>query len=245
MFKYNPIPARIWNRVQNICPYEDLVDRVKTETYDRQMNLKGNILQYKKNSTNLTKNQRYAQIAKGQWANRTKNFATQTQTYTNPNTTSLQRVNYSSIPFPNPVIGAPNNPSGPFQPDAPNPFGCPSNILQDGGSLVGNTYVDPCSGQIIKTTVMTTCNLTTACDVPGPIETLCWDPRLNTWFPRQRLKMNNSVDNISYNDLVSAVTPPAPIEPDDTSEPINVPIEAVPVIIAPPETCKAVDGAVT
>ena len=196
MFKYNPIPTRLWSRVHNICPYEDLVDRVKTETYDKQMNLKGNILQYKKNSTQLTKNQRYAQIAKGQWANRTKNFASQTQTYTNPNTTSLQRVNYSSITNQN----------------VSNPFGCPTNIFQDGGNLVGNTYVEPCSGEIIKTTVATTCNLTTACDVPGPIQTLCWDPRLNTWFPRQKTTMNNSVDNISYKDLLSAVTPPAPTD---------------------------------
>ena len=211
MFKYNPIPARTWSRVQNVCPDES-IDRINNNAYDAQMNLKGNILQYKKNSSNLTKNQRYAQIAKGQWANRTKSFASQTQTYTNPNTTGLQRVNYSSIPFPNQIVGSPNNPSGPFQPGVPNPFGCLTDVLQDGGSLVGNTYVEPCSGQIIKKTSAVTCNLTTACDVPGPIEKLCWDPRLNTWYPRQNLTMNNSVNYISYKDLVSAVTPPAPTE---------------------------------
>jgi hypothetical protein len=59
---------------------------------------KGNILQYKKNSSNLTTQQRYAQIAKGQWTNRNTTWATQsTRGYTNPNNQSLQRVNTINI----------------------------------------------------------------------------------------------------------------------------------------------------
>jgi hypothetical protein len=54
---------------------------------------KGNVLQYKKNSSNLTKNQRYAQIAKGAWTNRTKTWASQTETTSSPNTSWLKNVN--------------------------------------------------------------------------------------------------------------------------------------------------------
>ena len=56
---------------------------------------KGNVLQYKKNSSNLTKKQRYSQIAKGMWTNRTKTWASQTETISSPNTQWLQRVNNS------------------------------------------------------------------------------------------------------------------------------------------------------
>jgi hypothetical protein len=53
---------------------------------------KGNVLQYKANSSNITKAQRYSKIAKGQWINRNTTWATQsTRGYTNPNTTSLKR----------------------------------------------------------------------------------------------------------------------------------------------------------
>jgi hypothetical protein len=58
---------------------------------------KGNVLQYKKNSSNITKQQRYAQIAKMQWTNRTKTWASQSVTATMPNTQSLKRVNYDTI----------------------------------------------------------------------------------------------------------------------------------------------------
>ena len=85
---------------------------------------KGNILQYKGNSSRLTKSQKYTQLAKGGGPNRKKVFATQSQTYSNPNTTGLQRINSTTIPFPNGVVGAPNNISGPFQYNVPNPNGC-------------------------------------------------------------------------------------------------------------------------
>ena len=69
---YNPIPPRVWSRVQNKCTYlADVSTNINIETlYQEQLYYKGNILQYKKNSSNLTKNQRYSQINKGLWANR-------------------------------------------------------------------------------------------------------------------------------------------------------------------------------
>jgi len=202
---YNPVPPRVWSRVQDSFTFDTnngngdvfipLLDKTVTPleaNYYKQQIAKGNILQYKKNSSNITKNQKYSQISKGLWTNRTKSFATQTETYTNPNTTSLQRVNYTEIPFPNTLVGEPNNISGPYQYNVPNPFGCPTNVLQDGGNLVCNTVVNPCTGEVVKKTATQKYYPTTDSNVPGKVELLYWDSRLQTWYPRQRYTMNNS-----------------------------------------------------
>lgn len=90
---YNPTPTRMWSRVQSSC---SLVIPVNPITPDEalllQMRRKGNALQYKANSSNLTKQQQYSLIAKGKWTNRTKTWATQSVTYTNPNTHNLLQV---------------------------------------------------------------------------------------------------------------------------------------------------------
>ena len=205
---YNPNPPRAWSRVQNQCSYNldpptAAFNPVTGQTYnfddyqrEKQMLLKGNILQYKKNSSTLTKKQRYSQIAKGLWTNRTKTWASQTQTSTNPNTASLQRVNYEIVPLVDPIT---------------DPFGCTVNFLKVGGTLLGNTIVDPCTDEIIQRTRVAQCNSSSASDVPGPEVILCWDPRVQTWYPRQNLTMNNSGDKwpVNYklfksaNDLVS------------------------------------------
>jgi len=106
-YNYNPIPPRVWSRVQNPCVYTipgsdytqafipltgQLVSQAKANN-EMKMFYKGNILQYKKNSSNLTKRQIYTQIAKGNWTNRTTTWATQSDTYTNPNTNDLPQVN--------------------------------------------------------------------------------------------------------------------------------------------------------
>ena len=205
---YNPNPQRAWSRVQNQCTYNldpptavyiPLTRQtINLQDYqnDKKMLLKGNILQYKKNSSNLTKQQRYSQIAKGLWTNRTKSWASQSETSTNPNTSSLLRVNYETIPLMNTIT---------------DPFGCKIDFLKDGGTLVGNTVVNPCTGEVIKKTYVAQCNLTSASDVPGPAIPLCWDNRVQTWYPRENLTMNNSTDKwpVNYklfksaNDLVS------------------------------------------
>ena len=135
---YLVLPPREWYRFQNRCststvnPFADFNARkvnyipfvnriVNPEDYIyEQANLqKGNVLQYKKNSSNLTKKQRYAQIAKGAWTNRTKTWASQSQTTTIPNTNSLKRVNYSSFNVtngqtnPTEAISCPKAPSNP------------------------------------------------------------------------------------------------------------------------------------
>lgn len=229
MSNYLPIPPRVWSRVQNPCAYNLLPNNVNTAYipltnqtvslaqahYQDQLLYKGNILQYKGNSAQLTKRQRYSQLAKGYGPNRTKVFATQSQTYTNPNTTGLARVNSTNIPFPNEIVGAPNNISGPYQYDVPNPAGCTSTNLTDGGSLVCGTYADPCTGEIIQTGASSAeiYNPSYCSDVPGPPIELYWNKKVQPWFPKQRLNMSNSTSKWpeGYKDFVSAVRPLPPI----------------------------------
>jgi len=227
-YKYNPRPPRAWSRVQNPCTFTDASNNVyqsvyipltnQTVTlaqanYEDKLLQKGNILQYKGNSSQLTKKQKYSQLAKGFGPNRTKVFATQSETYTNPNTTGLLRVNSTTLPFPNNLVGKPNNISGPFQYAVPNPNGCTGFSVQDGGNLVCGTYVNPCTGEILQTgaTSSVICNPASASDVPGSA-ILCWDTQVQTWFPRQRYVMTNSGNKWpqGYKGFVSAVTPSPP-----------------------------------
>lgn len=228
MTEYNPNPTRVWSRVQDLCTYINPNDNytkafipltnqtlpLADSNYQDKLLYKGNILQYKGNSLGLTKRQKYAQLAKGLGPSRTKVFATQSQTYTNPNTTSLLRVNYNTLPFPNQLVGQPNNISGPFQYDVPNPFDCSDNSLQDGGNLVCGTYANPCTGQIISSLKAgPQCYPSYCSDVPGTPIDLCWNPKVTTWFPRQRYFMNNS-DNKwpqGYKGFESALRPKPPI----------------------------------
>ena len=203
--QYNPVPPRVWSRVQNPCSviaYKDTDPASNSDfaraDYEKQMLLKGNILQYKKNSSNLTKKQRYTQIAKGMWTNRTKTWATQSDTYTNPNMTSLLRVNSSVLDPSNNTFSSP-----------PNPFGCPTTVIQDGGNLVCNVVVDPCTQEVIKRTKsQQLCNPTTDSDVPGRIQELCWNDGTQTWYPRQRYIMPTSGTKWpqGYKGFVSALT---------------------------------------
>ena len=227
-YNYLPIPPRVWSRVQNQCTYiipdssynlayiplTNQTVSLAQANYEEKQFYKGNVLQYKGNSSRLTKKQKYTQLAKGFGPNRTNVFATQTQTYTNPNTTGLLRVNYTTYPYPNQIVGAPNNISGPFQYNVPNPFDCSSNSIQDGGNLVCGTYANPCTGEIIQTGEVsaTICNPASASNVPGP-SVLCWNNKIQTWFPRQNLTMSNSLNKWpqGYKGLISAVTPEAPV----------------------------------
>lgn len=57
-----------------------------------QMRRKAEVLQYKNNSANLTKKQRWSQMVRGFSQNKKKVWATQNNTYTNPNIQNLQQV---------------------------------------------------------------------------------------------------------------------------------------------------------
>jgi hypothetical protein len=227
---YSPIPPRVWSRVENRCPASqgnsnttnDVVYIPLTKQYvtpgqaqfQAQLLAKGNVLQYKVNNANFSKKQNYARISNGYGSSRKKCFASQSETVSNPNTSSLLRVNYINVPYPNQIVGAPNNISGPFQTLVPNPFDCSSNVIPDLGNLVCGTIVSPCSGEIIQKTKSTQlCYPSTCSDVPGkPIE-LCWYPNIQTWYPKTRYTMNNSGNKwpINYKGFVSAVKPAPPV----------------------------------
>lgn len=220
-YNYNPIPPRVWSRVQNPCTFTipgsdytqafipltgQTVSQAQAD-YETKQIYKGNILQYKGNSARLTKSQRYSQLARCAGPNRTKVFATQSETYTNPNTTGLLRVGFQTYPYPNDIVGAPNNISGPFQYNVENPNDCSGNSVQDGGTLVCGTFANPCTGEIIKqgNNSATICNPASASNVPGS-SVLCWNNKVQTWFPKPRYVMNNSTDKWpqGYKGFVSA-----------------------------------------
>lgn len=174
---YNPVPPRAWSRVQNACTSADPTVSTIAGDVVRASLAKGNVLQYKKNSANLTKAQRYSKIATGNWTNQNTTWASQTSTYTNPNTLNLQQVGFTPIPLPEPVRDL---------------NGCVQTFLKDGGSLLCNTTVNPCTDEVISRTRVTQCTPSTASDVPGPMVLLCWDSSLQTWYPRSTRTMNNS-----------------------------------------------------
>jgi hypothetical protein len=248
---YNPVPTREWSRVQNQCTYFNPIPPSSTlfipllgievpyETayyYTALLN-KGNVLQYKNNSSQLTKKQRYSKIATAQWTNRTTTWATQSDKYTNPNTNSLKRVGNTNITLdgtttnlpitptcippiipdnPNlpPIIGGGGNPSNPVIPPPPPPdAGGGTNIIPDvpidgpitpivipnNGNLICNAIVNPCTGETMVNKANQTFYPTTDSDVPGPIQYLYWNPRIQTWYPKQRLTMSNSGNKWPYN----------------------------------------------
>jgi hypothetical protein len=124
-----------WYRRNTVCtdPSSDTTkfldgkDRIYIPTLKKYVNIfelknafdmykKANVLQYNDNhhTNKLTKNQKYALIAKGKWTTR-KTYATQTETYTDPNNNHLKRVNYDVI---NANTGTPTT----------EPITCPSHI---------------------------------------------------------------------------------------------------------------------
>lgn len=214
-FKILPSPSRTWNRVQGECslfidttsslnqnlnqnqtvtiPLNGKVVSAGNLANEMAMLNKGNILQYKKNSSNLTKKQQYALIAQGKWVNR-KTWATQSSRgYTNPNTMNLQRVNSVGLAV---DVGA----AEPI-------------IIQDLGNLVCGTLENPLTGQVIfRQSNNDLCFPTTYSDVPGPITDLCWNDGIVPWFPRTRTTMPVSGDKFPVNaTLISAAVIDPPI----------------------------------
>jgi hypothetical protein len=277
---YRPVPTRAWARVQPVCSSYSTNTQLSKEMLE-----KGNVLQYKKNSANLTKSQKYALIARGMWINRTKTYASQSDICSNPNTNSLKREGGEYIC---------NDRSTQFQYNVLNPFMCteifcnrtlevswnpidepanenavrlvfsvygrilltyfnpevnpliaivvfakveslnealidypgpwyikqgPSTIYEqlgtvytaivDGGVLLGNQTVNPCTQVLEKTTYLNPCNLTTASDVPGKVQPLCWDLRLQPWYTRERYIMNTSGNKwpVNYKNFNVAYVP--------------------------------------
>lgn len=155
---YLPNPPRAWSRVQNSCsvttdidssdlvrlPYSDKLVSSSILGESIAMLNKGNVLQYKANSSNLTQAQKYSKIAQGKWTNRNTTWATQnTRGYTNPNTTSLKRsgnVNNIAIdPITGTIIGQTQAPVTCLKPITIINEGLPSN----GGGGTGEPQIPP------------------------------------------------------------------------------------------------------
>ena len=189
---YIPNPPRAWSRVQRQCPSFELSPE---NYYKILMANKGNILQYKKNSACLTKKQIYSKMAQGKWTNRNTTYATQNDRgYTNPNIKMLKRNNFINIAI--------DSTTGTIIRETTQPISCPNNnltqndinpiIISDGGTLICNVIENPCTLYTSQTKANQFCNLTTDSNVPGPIKTLCWNNKMQTWYPKQQLNMNTS-----------------------------------------------------
>ena len=137
-----PDPPRVWSRVQGVCSTLPVDTITPVEADVIAMASKGNILQYKNNSSNITKQQRYSQIAKGQWTNRNTTWASQAITTTMPNTQSLKRVNYKTIYLDNgaPADGLPITCPTPVEPTIPRALPTNPNVRNTSIQLNNNEY---------------------------------------------------------------------------------------------------------
>jgi len=206
-YKTLPVPSRTWSRIQGPCslfidaetrdsatftiPLTGKVVPISQLGYELAMLNKGNVLQHKNNSSNLTQKQRYALIAKGKWINRTTWGSQSANGYTNPNIKNLQRVNYVSIPI---DIGA----AEPI-------------IIKDLGNLVCGTIENPVTGAVFTQPQGDKCFPSSYSDVPGPITNLCWNDGIVPWFPKTRYTMSNSGDKFPINaTLLSSVVIDSP-----------------------------------
>jgi hypothetical protein len=84
-----PFPTRTWSRAEGIICVGTAESRALAKKIE--------ILHYKKNSANLTKKQKWAQLAKGTSHNKKKAWATQTQTFTDPNVNNLVENGNNSL----------------------------------------------------------------------------------------------------------------------------------------------------
>jgi len=193
--EYIPIPPRVWFRVENQCPLDNSNLNIKEHTLEAQaleaqMSQKGNVLQYKKNSSNLTQNQRYAKIARGQWTNRHTTWATQSDTTTNPNTKMLKRNGTVKVAV-DLNTGALTETTLPLT-ACTVPSSSSVLVIQDGGTLQCNVQENVCTGKTVIYPNNTNYFPTTDSDVPGTIQVLYWKDGTQTWYPKTRRKMNTS-----------------------------------------------------
>jgi hypothetical protein len=101
-----PEPPRLWSRFNiNCSPYTNFTQ----EQLD--MRKKAEILQYKNNSSKLSKKMKWSQLSKGINTYNKKTWATKSDTFTNPNVRNLPKVNNTLICAHDPILCAPNTAS--------------------------------------------------------------------------------------------------------------------------------------
>ena len=236
---YDPTPPRRWIRYQNQCSKPYAPSLSLEEILRLQMANKGNILQYKKNSSRWTKSQKYSYIANRQFTS----WASQSETNSDPNIGLLDRVNSRYIIAPNssniidnstitsiqdinciqtgtvpvivnklPQIGTGGQPQPTIPPQPTSSSNNTVNILpkvasegntlyviKDGGSLICNKIVNPCSGEVLQKSRNRICYPTTCSDVPGIPTLLCWSNREPTYFPKVKRTYGTSNNKWPYN----------------------------------------------
>lgn len=187
---------RYWSRVTNRCLYDNentseeiiIQNRIFAENY-----AKGNVLQYKKNSANFTKMQKYSRIAQGYtFYGPRRTYATQSDTYTNPNTQMLARVGYETIeinPFTNIYRGTLTGISNQCN---------NGTTYKNGGTLICGSFEKPCSNQPTNIIPINRiiCRPGSDSDVPGSRSFTCWNPRWPTTYTNVRRKMDNAENGI-------------------------------------------------
>jgi len=103
---YVPVPPRLWSRAGgNNCPncasnngYAACIgdNGLSYSTYDLDQRRKAEILKYKGNSAQLSRAQQYSMASRNALT-RKKSWATQTQTYTNPNVDNLPEIQSDGV----------------------------------------------------------------------------------------------------------------------------------------------------
>ena len=200
-----PNPSRVWSRVQGICTdpptdFSEFIYIPESNSYITVLQRneivamlnKGNVLQYKKNSSNITKQQRYSQIATGNWTNRTTTWASQSVTTTMPNTQNLQRVNYRTIFL---DTGAPAN----------LPVTCPDPVVATIPSVLPT---NPNRAQIPRLQVVNS-----AYTLPCPVYVTPSGPPIFTPSGPSNQLPNKPIDPIIVPVLPVINQPPEPITP--------------------------------
>ena len=75
-------------------------------------------------------------------------------------------------------------------------------FIPDGGNLLCNKILDPCSGNIINKTKNNLCFHTSCSDVPGKIQLLCWSGREPIYFPRVKRTYGTSENKWPINSKI-------------------------------------------
>jgi len=194
---YNPDPPRIGYRTTTCNTLYPDQTQILTPEQDEliKQQYKGNVLQYKANSSNYSKRVIYSKIIQGTWTNRKRCYASQqVGGYTNPNTYFFDRVGNSNILL--------NGNSTNYPPTCPaysnviyynsNQRADPSNgVIPNGGVFNCNRQVNPCNRYVNDIPPKTSCFSTSCSNVPGKEMLLCYKSVPNSYYPKPRRIMTN------------------------------------------------------
>lgn len=194
--EYNPNPPRIGYR-SNGCSvlFTNPNNIITPEQEDLlKQQYKGNILQYKGNSSNYSKKTIYSKIVQGTWSNRRRCYASQQVKYTNPNTQWFSRSGSSNIllngnptnypvtcpPYSNLIYYNSNQRADPLV-----------GVIPNGGVFFCNKQENPCTGYTKTTVANNYCFSTNCSDVPGKEMFLCYKNTNNPYYTKPKRVMTD------------------------------------------------------